>query len=313
MPFPVPARIEKLPLVTRKSIRDDVESKKGDLQERIAKAIGFDTFEINFDANQVIAYASTSNTAPGNDIFKYFDKFTTTVEEYTKKGEDAEAKSALQKVLAKKTATLAACVEEDGINYCNIRIRESTAFLLFHHSQFGSWQSSVCDDFAREVDKAVDQLSDGDLPVSTKRAITSELEPRLKKASDKFEKMFGQPITLGYNVKEILDFLKKPENRKLCSIGDGELDAAVPRHIGDYFDRAADSMESQNFGKDDMMQEAFIESAEKGIVFEVVDKLQNNQTYNDCLFEDGYFKLQTVPSQFGSWIGDTATNAANRL
>src|ERR1700761_388287 len=119
-------------------------------------------------------------------------------------------------------------------------------------------------------------MAGGGLSISAKRSIATELEPRVKAAQAKLEKIFGQPIPIGYNVEETLKFLRIPENRKACNhISEDDFEASVPSSIGKYFEKATETLASSGFETDDMMKEAFLESAgEKGMIFEVVKELK---------------------------------------
>jgi len=312
----MPARkpLDKLPLAIRKNVRDNYENHVPENQSKIAKAIGIDSFTFKVDINALIPYADDSGPQqdPGYYTNEYFTSLVTAVEEYTKNGSDEEAKDVLKKVLHKKEATIAPREKlPDSIAGCETK--DGVFYLLFRtdgdRSYFAGCANEACYKFAAAIDKGLDALGGEELPVVTRRSVAANLDPVIKEVGEKFESLFGKPIPLSYDVKAVLDAY---HNRK----GDGntfnDFNDYAPNLIASYFTEAAAKLEYLNFGADDMLKEAFLESAENGIKFEVVQKLQHNQL-NDCIFEDGFFKLQTTAQYIGSCPDEAAGYAVDRL
>ena len=59
-----------------------------------------------------------------------------------------------------------------------------------------------------------------------------------------------------------------------------------------YLEAFVNTLKTEKFGEDEMLQEGFNEAVERGeVVFRVVDKLEEGK-YNECVIEDGVLYLQ---------------------
>lgn len=294
---------EKLSLAVRKNIRDDFESKKPEYEQQLANLIGVDTFTITVNANQVFPYAETTGYGQnmGSMLQLYFEALCSSVEGYTNKGKDEEAKEVLRKVISKNSATMVAV---DNVSYCDLAIIDGELAVVYNYKNFASNISNVGEHIASVVDKGLDALGENDLPVVARRAIKEHLDVTISEMQEKMQKMFGKEYKFEYDIRAYLD--KLAQHAEELSWLKDRFNSAVPEFTARYFRAAIGNLETLNFGKDDMLQEAFVDSTENLIVrFEIVDKLQNGQTYNDTLFADGEYKIQTVPKYFATNLDDT--------
>jgi hypothetical protein len=88
--------------------------------------------------------------------------------------------------------------------------------------------------------------------------------------------MFNKDYVAEYDVLKTLQTIKAATFANAYSADHWYHDhlARVPWIIAQYFMDVAEGLEYREFGKDDMLQEAFVEATDKGIVrFELVDKL----------------------------------------
>ncbi|EJD38373.1 hypothetical protein AURDEDRAFT_172615 [Auricularia subglabra TFB-10046 SS5] len=304
--------VEKLSLAVRKNVRDNFESKKAEQEQKLANLIGVDSFTITVNANQVYAYTETSGYGKdniGSLIHLYFEALCDSVDKYTKKGKDEEAKEVIRKVVPKNSATLTAV---DNVSYCGLAIVDGEFAVVFNYKNLGSNISYAGDNIATVVDNALDALGENDLPVVSRRAIKEHLDVTIPELQEKMQKMFGKEYKFEYDIRAYLDKLAQfPDD--LSWLRD-RLNSAVPEFTARYFRAAVENLERLNFGKDDMLQEAFVEGTENLTVrFEIVDKLQNGKTYNDTLFADGEYKVQTAAKYFASNIDDTGRDVVDRL
>jgi len=302
--------VEKLSLATRKNIRDKYEAQAPELQAKVANLLGAENFAFHINPNFLYAYAEDryAQENPGSAFFGYFNNFVAAVDKYTKAGSDEAAKEALRKVLHKREATIA---PSEGVSFSGCEIKDGVMRLLFNPKYLGSNLSDTCKTFTTQVDVALDALGGDDLPVVTRRAIESSLQPTVAALAPRLEAMFGKPVPIVYDVKAIMDYLNA-HKADLDNYITKDFNDRVPKVIGSYLQGAVDTLEKKSFGKDDMLKEAFLESADKGITVQVVDKLKHN-TFNDCVFENSMLCLQTVTKYYGTNVNDCAKNVVDRL
>ncbi|KZV98884.1 hypothetical protein EXIGLDRAFT_274983 [Exidia glandulosa HHB12029] len=293
-------------------VRDNFETNKAEYQEKIANYMGVEEFTINVNVNQVFAYTETSNYGKDNIgylINEYFNTLVRKIGEYTKDGKDEEAKEVLRKVVPKRSASLQA---DDKVSYCGLRVADGEFQVIFNYKNLGSNISNGCDKIDEAVDVALDALGENELPVVARRAIQEHLDTAIPELEEKMQKMFGKEYKFEYDVRATLDKLLQFPNE--ISWFKDRINSTVPDFIARYFKAVVRNLEEAKFGSDDMLQEAFVESTEKQIVrFEVVDKLQNGKSYNDTLFVDGEYRVQTMPKSFGSNLDDTGRDVVDRL
>jgi len=302
--------VEKLALAVRKNVRDNFESKKPEHEAEIARLIGAESFTINVNTNLVFAYAADSyaQNNTGSCINGYFVAFIEKLKKYTDDAKDAEAMEALRKVVKQRSITL---VPTDKVSYCGVEIKDGEIRLLFKHSYLGTNISDVATTLPVAVDDAIDALGENDLPVVARRAIKEHLDPAVKELQEKLKKMLNKDYKFEYDILASIRKLKEhPDDINWYK---QYINQRVPEWTARYFKAAVEKLEKKNFGKDEMLQEAFVESTETGIIrFELVDKLKHG-TYNDTIFEGGEYKLQVTPKYFGSNVDDIGRDVVERL
>jgi len=115
-----------------------------------------------------------------------------------------------------------------------------------------------------------------DLPISVRRSIAQYLDKEVPDMEKKLEKIFGKPYTLEADVAKNYTFLKAHKDE----LGDVTYLDRLPEFIKFYWGGVMSGIGWKKFESDDMLQEAFNEAAEKGVIrFEVVDKLEVSNFY----------------------------------
>jgi hypothetical protein len=117
-------------------------------------------------------------------------------------------------------------------------------------------------------------MQTGDLPLIARRTAAIKLYPEIPKLEEKLTKMFGKPYTIQYDLAATIANLKK-HIEELDWNTKERIPELAPDYTAQYLKAAVEHLESKKFGSDDMLQEAFNEAADKGIVsFELVEKLK---------------------------------------
>ncbi|KAJ3523069.1 hypothetical protein NMY22_g11610 [Coprinellus aureogranulatus] len=191
IPFaPLPA-IEKLPLAVRKdsekrvppssigvdlasAVRDNYESKKEDLESQATEIIGT-KFTINFNPNQVMAYATDSSSTAGYILSGYAEGFISGLKSFVKEYEDT-GKEYFHKVVTQSEVTLEANPLGDEAETISLDIRDGVIRILFHHKKLGYNQSWLDkDNFA----KAIDAVTAEPLSLRAKGSIEKEWDENI--------------------------------------------------------------------------------------------------------------------------------------
>jgi len=305
--------VEKLSLAVRKNYRDKFENNRAEHESSIAKLVGTDSWTLNINPNLVYAYAdepgSYSASNFGDCVNNYVTSFIDQLKTYTKDGKDEEAKEAIRKTAKQHSVTL---LPDDSVSYCGIEIKDGEIRLLFKPTYLGTNVGDVARDFAKAVDIALDALGENDLPIVTRRAIAASLDPAVTKAQEELKKLFKEDYKVEADVGAILKkLLAAPDD---ISWYKDYVNERAAEWTALYFENAVNQLDQKKFGSDDMLQEAFLDATDKRIVrFEIVDSLKNGKTYNDTLFEDGEYKIQTVAKYFGTNVGDVGYDVIDRL
>jgi len=76
--------------------------------------------------------------------------------------------------------------------------------------------------------------------------------------------------------------------------------------------RCREEMRDNKVGEGEMIRVAWLQAAEKGIWFEVVTSLKNNDVHA-VEFTGGYFKIQVQAARFGNSIDTVGLEVIDRL
>jgi len=292
----------------RKDLRDKYESKVENLQERLKIALGEDyTIEPSIDAIYPGAEAKGYGVQLGAVVYSYFDNAIKGVENLTNSGKDKEAVDLFNSLVPNRKFIIV--LDKDaGYNYCGPRFREGDFDLVIHPDNVWSNVSNIAEDLDRKIDMALFKQK-GELPLGVRRGVVKYLEPALARAGAKFKQMFGKDYTFEYDLLHVYKeryakTVEKEHTEESWFRSYGS--AFVPNMIGQYFEKAADGLEYKKFGKDEMLQEAFVEATGAGVIaFQLVDTLPSG--YHGVKFEDDKLIIFTTAEKFASNINSEIT------
>jgi hypothetical protein len=174
----------------------------------------------------------------------------------------------------------------------------------------------------------------GQLPYTTRRAIQTELEPAIAEFEQKFKQLFGKDFTAEYDVTAALTSVKAAYFAKDgAEKWFGKWPRFVPEAIGRYYTTLARRLEKDNFGRDDILQEGFIEAVTKAVVrFELVEELpvgvtvftpvspyslglgrQEKKAQHAVVLKDGVARIQTTANSFGNGLSSVGEDVEDFL
>ena len=266
------------------SVRDDWESLKSNLATKVKDLLG-EQYSLEVDMHAIYPYASDwAKTSPGCMVHSYFEGFVYNLEKYIiTYGTDG--KTTFNNVVSNKKISL----EMDDVTpkrftYCGCDIKEGRFRILAGEDYLGTNVDQACYEMIKTVEVAEAAGGSTGLSVGAKANVKETVDVEFPNLEKQFSTILGYTVKLDGNLEENYKILKA----KKTDFNDAYLGTVTV----DYFKSFAYNLESLKFPGDDMMQEGFQETCEKGIVqLEVVDKLIHG-TYNDIVFEDGVCKLQ---------------------
>ncbi|KAI1264389.1 hypothetical protein F5Y18DRAFT_390332 [Xylariaceae sp. FL1019] len=304
--------VEKLPLALRKSVRDDWDAKKEDVEKRLSEMLET-PWTISVNPNQVFAYAKTDYPKQnlGKCIYEYFDGSLRRVQEYIDKYGEEGVKE-LNTIAHAHVMTLDVD-DHKRFSYSGADIQEGQLRLLFSPNGLGSNISSALSmEYLLEgLNKAEDPES---RPISfaARLSIREGYDSKIKEVEDKIAELLGKPLTLVPNFESNFATLKEESQKKKTDLRK-DWEKIFGHAIRDYFYGLSRQLEWQKFKDDELIQEGFFDVVEKAEVqFRVVEKLQK-RTYNEVVIEDGVLYIQTIPAKWWSNVNDAADGLVNML
>ncbi|KAI1424277.1 hypothetical protein F5Y12DRAFT_715423 [Xylaria sp. FL1777] len=307
--------VEKLPLALRKSVRDDWDAKKGDIQAKITELLGVE-WTIDVNPNQVYAYATEDKRYArenlGSCIHEYFDGAYRRLEEF-KDYYKEDGVNEINSICHAHVITLD-IDEQNRFSSCGSDVSEGKLRLLFHPNNLGSNIASCLD--RSVLTKALnDAPSPEGAPLSfaVRTSIRQYYDPKIDEIRARVAEILGKPdIKLDPNFDE--NFAKLLEESKVKKTG---LNKNWQEYFGNltklYFQGLVSQLQWQKFEDDELLQEGFNDVVDKGeIILKVVDKLQKG-SYNECIIEGGVLYLQTTPKTWGSNVDDAAVKLVDLL
>ncbi|KAF3904414.1 hypothetical protein ABW21_db0205340 [Orbilia brochopaga] len=309
----------KLPLLTRKNIRDEYTAKVPGLKERLKEYTGEDyDFIVNFEAlyptlKQDERYQTES---PGTIAYNTYEGFVDKVKYIGKEGEDEVFKDFLNQVVSTKQVNI--LVTDEAQSYSDCRVKDGVLEILYKPDSFGTNSSYATDNLEKVLDKAFAETNKGELPVSAKKGYRDDfVEKKAELEKQVSEELLGAVITLVADPAAIWK-LANEEYDKLKKSDKSNIDLeSIARNMGSavysYFDGFLGVLKYK-FKQDDMMVEAFMEEcSKKEIHVKLVRKGELSRTYNDCKFEDGCFVIRTIPEYWYTNTSDAASDVDRLL
>ncbi|MCJ1247059.1 hypothetical protein MMC30_004270 [Trapelia coarctata] len=309
--------MSKLPLVVRKSIRDDFDSKKPDLESQISKALGV-PWTVSIDAAAVLEHAEDgyAKENPGSMFAAYIEGAIYNLQSFVKEYGD-DGKNELNEVALKHNITLNFTDNKD-IYYCGCDIADGCLRLLFKKGYLGTNIGQAAQELHRAVNAAGLAAAGADggksLDFNAKQSIKLQFDPKIGEIEAKAQKIMAMPsLKLNGNFEAV--FAKLAVHA--AAGGQDDLPRDWQQQIGTdalrYFDGFVSAIEYAGFAKDDMLQEGFQEGVPKGVVeLRVVDKLEKG-SYNEVVIDDGVLVMQTIPRYWNTNTSEPAKDLINLL
>ncbi|KAL7620055.1 hypothetical protein AAE478_010604 [Parahypoxylon ruwenzoriense] len=304
--------VEKLPLALRKTIRDDWDNRKSDLEQQLSNALTT-PWTVDVNPNQLYAYATEgyAKQSLGSCIVGYINGAIRRLEEYVS-GAGEEALKELNAICYAHVLTID-LDEAKSFSYCGGDVHEGKLRILFAPGQLGS---NI--DYALKPAVIFKALNDAPAPphatealsFATRSNIRSEYEPQIEGIQSHIGQILDKPdIKLTPNFEATFSKLRGASNADLRA----DWEEVLGMFTRLYFEGLANQLQYLKFDGDELLREGFHEAVDKGeIAFRIVDSLQYD-SYCECQVEDGVLYLQCTAKSWGSNIDYAAQNLIDRL
>ncbi|KAI0803471.1 hypothetical protein GGR55DRAFT_662736 [Xylaria sp. FL0064] len=303
--------VDKLPLALRKSVRDDWDAKKGEIEAKLTEILGTE-WTIDVDPKQVLAYATEERSYAkqnlGACIREYFDSASRRLAEF-KDYYKEDGVNEINNIAHAHVMTLDIDLE-NRFSTSGCDVSEARLRLLFNPKYLASNISSCLD---RDVlAKALnDAPGPENFPMSfaARTDIRMNFDPKIADIKARIGELVAKPdITLTPNFEDNFAKLLAESKVKKTNLRQ-DWQRSFGSMTREYFSGLAKQLEWQKFEDDELLQEGFNDLVSKGeVAFRIVDKLQKG-SYNECVIEDGVLYLQTTPK---TWASNT-NEAAEKL
>ncbi|KAK7060760.1 hypothetical protein VNI00_000492 [Paramarasmius palmivorus] len=280
--------VEKLPLATRKDLRDNYEAKKVELEEKISEILGV-TFKANLNANEIWAYNTDERQSIGGMFYRYVDGFLSCLKRYIENFGD-DGKTHFTEAVTQNELQVHVNPLGDKAPTVDCEIKDGAFIILFHHEKLGYNQSYIYDELLKAVEKAPRE----GLSVRAKKSIQEHYEEEIDDLRDKIAETLAMPnLVIEPSFEENFKALKAAKG------DDSSWEEGFGRATFSYIRGLNSQFESQGFKGDDMLQEGIAEvmTAQK-IVFLVVSEIKKK--YHELVLEDGVLYLRTIPEKW--WV-----------
>ena len=175
------------------------------------------------------------------------------------------------------------------ISVCGCEIGDGMLRLCFTGNQIGFNMIQVCSELSTAVNNAGVASAPGGgaaLDFDAKNGIKKDYDPKIDNVRAKIQSILNLPmLELHPNFEANFAAISAFEaSGKQSTMWKRDWRKKIGIDTLSYFEKLAESLESQGFAKDDMLQEGYQETVDKNeIGLKVVDKLQKG-SYNECVF-----------------------------
>ncbi|KAM0348701.1 hypothetical protein ACHAPU_004138 [Fusarium lateritium] len=299
--------VEKLPLVARKSLRDDWDNAKQDHEKQLSDILG-QSWTISVDPKALYAYVepdSWGTHSLGGLIVGYIDGARYQLRNFLERN-GTEARDEINDICSAHVLILDVD-EANTVSYCGARVSsQGELVVLFNENNLGTNIDNALD--YDNLTKALDEAPSTVRPMSyvARASIRNDYEPSIKEVQEELNKILGQDVAVVPNFEANFQKLK----------GDANADSSWQRNFGSahlsYFRSLVSQLKYDKFGEDDMLQEALLEAMEKRAVhFRIMDT--TTRSYNETVVEDGILYLQTTPKDFYCNVDQISSDLMNIL
>ncbi|TFK73350.1 hypothetical protein BDN72DRAFT_834754 [Pluteus cervinus] len=295
--------IEKLSLAVRKDIRDKFESRKEEFQTTIAEKVG-GPFVINFNVNEAWAYVnpSTASTEAGDIFARYVEGFIAGLNNYLDKFGD-DGKKHFNEAVSQSEVTLAVNPQGDEAPAITAEIKDGVFVILFSHTYFGYYQSSLSDHLLKAIENAPRQ----GYSLVVKHSIENDYEENIEELRGEIADLLGlkmNDLILDPNFEENYATLEAYKKDKTWQESFGQASFKY------FSDGLKATLESKGFKNDELLQEGFAEVVTtKTIKIRIVTKLEttkNKKSTNEPILENGVLYLETTAEYWGYYCSSAA-------
>jgi hypothetical protein len=250
---------------------------------------------INFNVNEVWAYADSSSTEAGNNLVGYVEGFISALDSYLEKYGD-DGKKHFNEAVTQSELTLAVNEIGDDAPAIDAEVKGGVFRILFSHTRFGLWQSYLSESFLKAIEGAPRE----GFSLVAKHSIEEEYMPEAEDLTKEIADILAMPdVILDPNWDENYAILNTKDDKSWQSTF-GQATLA-------YFQEGLKAeLENKGFKDDDMLQEGFAEAIpSKTIRVRAMKELKSGKT-NEPVIEDGVLYLQANIDRWGSWASYVA-------
>ncbi|KAK6527479.1 hypothetical protein TWF694_004467 [Orbilia ellipsospora] len=299
----------KLPLLTRKNIRDEFTNKKDGLIGKLKEYTG-ETYDlvVNFEelyptVNQGESYQTESI---GTIVYNTYESLVDQLKRMTDEGDNQVVKDYFNDVVSSKKINVLVVDMESGYNAT--RVTDGVLELVYRKDNFGTNTSYIASELQKELDKSFGETHKGQLPLAARLGFQNDFLDKKQALEKKIaEELLDQEISLVADPAKVWEVAVQ-EFDKLKKREQSDIDMeSIARNMGaaiySYFEGFKDQI-AYKFKQDDLMVEGFMELCEKKEVrFELIPKADLKKSYNEAVFEDGVYIIRASPQ---TWYTNTS-------
>jgi len=286
---------EKLPLATRKNVRDEWDNAKAKLE---AKMVALTGVPWNFEVNplQIWPYAEENSYGHGSlgaCIYAYFDNFVSSFAYFL----ESHKEGGVQEINSVCPTHIVTLIPSEKFSYSGCEVADGKLNLLFHPNNLGSNIGHVAQDLGKALSEAPQPEGASTLSYIARHSVKVDYEPKIGALLEKARKALQNEKFVFEPAFEELGKMLKNGGKDVRDDWETNLGSFAVK----YFESFVDQLEREKFGEDEMLREGLEELAPKGVCrLRLVEKLGGG--YNEILVVDGELVIQTTPGNWGTNI-----------
>jgi len=300
---------EKLTLAVRKSVRDGYDSNKAKHESEISELLG-ETWTVDVDPLVVFPYCAEDQKARLGTIINSYIEGAVYKLKYILGSNEEQMKSEINGICHAHSITLD--VDESGkISYSGCEVVDGKLELRFNAKNLWSNSGDCLDQstFFAALNRAPAAPGKAaPMNFQARHSVQKEYEPKIEEQRKQLAEMLQcEELKFNPNFEDVF--------AKLTAAGKqvDNWDQRIGYYVGSYFEGLVYKMKYLKFGEDDMLREGFQEAVDKNeVCFRVVDKLVKG-SYCETVIEGGVLYIQTIPSRYGTNVGDAADKLIDQL
>ena len=235
------------------------------------------------------------------------------IEEFVKKY-GGDGRDELNSLASNHAVTLEATDSEKIGSYNGCDFANGNLRILFRKDMLGYNIGQTMEELPEAVNEAGVAAGGQGLDFAATQDVKANFDPNIPAVEAKAKEILAMPsLRLVPNLEA--NFMKLIAHAEAGGAGDlpREWQKTFGSVVLHHFEAFVEVIEQGGFSKDEMLQEGFQESIDKGIVeFRIVDKLVKNR-YHEMILEEGRLVIQTVPEYWDTNIGYDPKDATQEL